>query len=62
MPLDSAYGAHCGDAVMPRVHEQIHTVEHRSTLVGFDFFGFRGKLRAHMEERIAAMQPAQAGQ
>jgi uncharacterized damage-inducible protein DinB len=31
-------------AVMSRVQEQIHFVEHRSTLVGFDFFGFMGKL------------------
>jgi len=31
---------------MTRVPEQIHAVEHRSTLVGFDFFGFRGKLQA----------------
>jgi uncharacterized damage-inducible protein DinB len=33
-------------AMMPRVQEQIHEVEHRSTLVGFDFFGFREKLQA----------------
>jgi uncharacterized damage-inducible protein DinB len=33
-------------AVMPRVPEQIHVVEHRSTLVGFDFFGLMGKLQA----------------
>jgi len=33
-------------AVMSRVQEQIRAVEHRSTLVGFDFFGFRGKLQA----------------
>jgi uncharacterized damage-inducible protein DinB len=33
-------------AVMPRVQEQIHAVEHRKTLVGFDFFGFRDKLQA----------------
>ena len=33
-------------AVMTRVPEQIHVVEHRSTLVGFDFFGFRDKLQA----------------
>ncbi|HLK69603.1 MAG TPA: DinB family protein [Bryobacteraceae bacterium] len=33
-------------AVMPRVQEQIHAVEHRSTLVGFDFFGLMGKLQA----------------
>lgn len=33
-------------AIMPRVPERIHFVEHRSTLVGFDFFSFRGKLQA----------------
>jgi uncharacterized damage-inducible protein DinB len=33
-------------AVMSRVPEQIHFVEHRSTLAGFDFLGFRGKLQA----------------
>src|SRR5215472_15312293 len=33
-------------AIMSRVQEQIHFVEHRSTLVGFDFLGFRGKLQA----------------
>jgi hypothetical protein len=31
------------------VQEQIHAVEHRSTLVGFDFFGFRGKLQAELK-------------
>ena len=29
-------------AVMTRVPERIHVVEHRSTLVGFDFFGSMG--------------------
>src|SRR5580693_1750674 len=33
-------------AVMPRVPEQIHVVEHRSSLVGFDFLGLMGKLQA----------------
>jgi uncharacterized damage-inducible protein DinB len=33
-------------ALMTRVPEQIHVIEHRSTLVGFDFFGFRDKLQA----------------
>jgi len=33
-------------AVMTRVPEQIHVVEHRSSLVDFDFFGLRGKLQA----------------
>jgi uncharacterized damage-inducible protein DinB len=37
-------------AIMSRVQEQIHFVEHRSTLVGFDFFGFRGKLQAEVKE------------
>src|SRR5689334_5597614 len=33
-------------AVMTRVPEQIHVIEHRSSLVGFDFFGMMGKLQA----------------
>src|SRR5215467_10253885 len=33
-------------AIMSRVQEQIHFVERRCTLVGFDFFGLRGKLQA----------------
>jgi uncharacterized damage-inducible protein DinB len=33
-------------AVMTRVPAQIHVVERRTTLVGFDFFGFRDKLQA----------------
>jgi uncharacterized damage-inducible protein DinB len=36
-------------AAMTRVPEQIHAVEHRSTLVGFDFFGFRDKLQAEVK-------------
>jgi uncharacterized damage-inducible protein DinB len=36
-------------AVMSRVPEQIHVVEHRSTLVGFDFFGLMGKLQAEVK-------------
>jgi uncharacterized damage-inducible protein DinB len=36
-------------AVMSRVPEQIHMVEHRSTLVGFDFFGVMGKLQAEVK-------------
>jgi uncharacterized damage-inducible protein DinB len=32
-------------AVMSRVPEQIHFIEHRSTLVGFDFFALMGKLQ-----------------
>ena len=36
-------------AVMTRVPEQIHAVEHRNTLVGFDFFGFRDKLQAEVK-------------
>ncbi|MDQ1470801.1 MAG: hypothetical protein QOJ99_2281 [Bryobacterales bacterium] len=35
-------------AVMSRVQEQIHAVEHRSTLVGFDFFGVMGGLQAEV--------------
>src|SRR5437764_13675059 len=34
---------------MSRVQEQIHAVEHRSTLVGFDFFGFRDKLQTEVK-------------
>lgn len=33
-------------AIMTRVPEQIHFVEHRSTVVGFDFFALRGKMQA----------------
>jgi uncharacterized damage-inducible protein DinB len=33
-------------AVMTQVAEQIHVVDHVSTLVGFDFFGLMGKLIA----------------
>ncbi len=33
-------------AVMTRVPTQLHFVEHRSTLIGFDFFGLVGKLQA----------------
>jgi uncharacterized damage-inducible protein DinB len=36
-------------AVMTRVPEQIHVIEHRSTLVGFDFFGLMGKLQAEVK-------------
>ncbi len=35
-------------AVMPRVQEQIHEVEHLGTLKQFDFFGTMGKLRAEL--------------
>jgi uncharacterized damage-inducible protein DinB len=35
-------------AVMSRVPEQIHAVERRKTLVGFDFFGLRDKLQAEL--------------
>ena len=34
---------------MTRVPEQIHVVEHRSTRVGFDFFGVMGKLQAEVK-------------
>ena len=43
-------------AIMSRVQEQIHLVEHRSTVVGFDFFGFMAKLQA---EAIAPRTKAQ---
>jgi uncharacterized damage-inducible protein DinB len=33
-------------AVLSRVPEQIHFVERRGNLAGFDFFGFRGRLQA----------------
>jgi uncharacterized damage-inducible protein DinB len=36
-------------ATMSRVPQQIHFVEHRSTLVGFDFFGIMGKLQAEVK-------------
>ena len=36
-------------AVMPRVPEQVHVTEHRSTLAGFDFFGAMDKLRAEVK-------------
>ena len=38
-------------AVGPRFQEQIHFIEHRDTLAGFDFFGFMGKQVA--EEQVA---------
>src|ERR1700759_5122735 len=37
-------------AVMPRVPEQVHVTEHRSTLEGFDFFGVMDKLRAEVKK------------
>ncbi len=36
-------------AVMTRVPVQIHAVEHRNTLVGFDFFGLRDKLQIEVK-------------
>ena len=36
-------------AIMPRVPEQIHFIEHLSSLVGFDFFGLMGKLQAEVK-------------
>ena len=36
-------------AVMSRVPEYIHGVAHLSTLVDFDFFGWRGKLQAEVK-------------
>lgn len=38
-------------AVMPRLGEQIHFIERRTTLDGFDFFGLMGALMA--EEQVA---------
>jgi uncharacterized damage-inducible protein DinB len=38
-------------AVGARLQEQVHIVEHRDTLVGFDFFAFMGKQAA--EEAVA---------
>jgi len=43
-------------AVMTRVPVQIHAVEHRSTLVGFDFFGLRDKLQAEVKARRTKAQ------
>jgi uncharacterized damage-inducible protein DinB len=36
-------------AVMTRVPEQIHVAEHRSSLVGFDFFSVMGNLQAEVK-------------
>lgn len=36
-------------AVLPRVPEQIHFLERRDTLVGFDFFSLMDKLRAEVQ-------------
>ncbi|TAM83063.1 MAG: hypothetical protein EPN47_06385 [Acidobacteria bacterium] len=36
-------------AIMPRVPEQIHFIEHRNTLAGFDFFGLMGKLQTETQ-------------
>ena len=36
-------------AVMTRVPEQIHVAEHRSSLVGFDFFAVMGKLQVEVK-------------
>ncbi len=38
-------------AVMPRMAEQVHFTERRTTFDGFDFFGFMGALLA--EEKVA---------
>src|SRR5258708_23124042 len=43
-------------AVMSRVQEKIHAVEHRSTLVGFDFFGFGDKLQTEVKAPRATAQ------
>jgi uncharacterized damage-inducible protein DinB len=36
-------------AVLPRMAEQIHAVERRHSLVGFDFFGLMGKMQAELK-------------
>jgi uncharacterized damage-inducible protein DinB len=36
-------------ALVPRVQQQIHITERRTTLVGFDFFGFMDKLTAEQK-------------
>jgi uncharacterized damage-inducible protein DinB len=46
-------------AVMPRLAEQIHVTERRTTLDGFDFFGFMGSLMA--EEAVARSKAEIAG-
>src|SRR2546422_9493286 len=38
-------------ALMPRLGEQIHLIERRTPLEGFDFFGLMGALRT--EEQVA---------
>lgn len=43
-------------AVGPRLQEQLHMTEHRSSLVGFDFFGFHGKQAA--EEKVPRSKAA----
>ena len=43
-------------AVMTRVPEQIHFVEHRRALAGFDFFGLMGKLKAETQTRRTKVQ------
>ena len=46
-------------AIMPRLQKQIHFVEQRNTLVGFDFFGVRGALAAEVQQpRSKAEIPA----
>ncbi|HZT69224.1 MAG TPA: hypothetical protein VFC10_05685 [Terriglobia bacterium] len=36
-------------AVMSRAPEQIHFIDRRNSVVGFDFFGLMGKLRAETQ-------------
>ncbi len=43
-------------AVMTRVPEQIHVIEHRNSLVGFDFFGIMGKLQAEVKTQRTKAQ------
>src|SRR5579863_970664 len=37
-------------AVMSRLQEQIHIIEHRDTLVGFDFFSYLGQMQAEEQK------------
>ena len=43
-------------AVISRVPEQIHFIEHRRALAGFDFFGLMGKLQAETQTRRTKAQ------
>jgi uncharacterized damage-inducible protein DinB len=43
-------------ALTPKFAEQIHAIEHRSTMEGFDYFGFFGKLTADEQSLTAKKQ------